>query len=160
MSKSWLIKVNATMYNILGGVREFGDKIPWYFEPDEQIEKGDIVFFYLTDSKTREEKHGYSAVDSMFKRFLFKGKIISVSNENLNNNKYWKDDKYWNDYEYRKKIKSENHKYVEIKITDVLYDYNIQSNLVDRRIWEIQYANKDVYELDANMVKSIERQIP
>lgn len=158
--KTWLIKVNATIYNILGGAREFGEEIPWYFQPDEQIEKGDIVFFYLTDSKTRKEKYGYSVVDSMFKRFLFKGEIISVSNENLDNNKYWKDDKYWNDYEYRRKIKSENPQYAEIKIIDVLYDYNIQSNSVDKRIWDFKYVNKDVYELDDNMVKSIERQIP
>ncbi len=159
--RNWLIKVNATMYNILGGVREFGQDIPWYFESDEQIQVGDIVFFYLTDSKTKNKKYGYSIVDPMFKRFLFIGEIRSIYDGESNVSKYWKDDKYWNDTNYRADIKkSGNHRFAEIRITELLYDYNIKSDTVDSRIWNIKYANKDVYELDVDMVNSIKRQIP
>lgn len=159
--RNWLIKVNATMYNILGGVREFCQDIPWYFGADEQIQVGDIVFFYLTDSKTKNKKYGYNVVDPMFKRFLFKGVVISVSDGGSNVSKYWKDDKYWNDLNYRAGIKkSENHRFAEIRITELLYDYNIKSDTVDSRIWNIKYANKDVYELDDAMVNSINQQIP
>ena len=154
MGRSWLIKVNSTMYNILGGVREFGAEIPWYFRAGAQLAVGDIVFFYLTDSKERENKYKYSVVDSMFKRFLFKGEIIGVSDKIL------KDDiKYWNDNEYRKRIESENHEYAKIRITEVLYDYNIKSEDVAKEIWKVENAKKDVYELDPVMVSSIQTQI-
>lgn len=153
MNKTWLIKVKATVYNILGGVREFGDGIPWYFEADADIKEGDKVFFYLTDSVGTSGTK-YNPVDEMFKRFLFEGKIVEILETNSD-----KDNKYWNDIEYREKIQQENHKYANIQITKVLYDYNIRSNDVCKRIWDIKYAAKDVYELDAEMEESISKNI-
>lgn len=155
MGRTWLIKVNATIYNILGGARQFGEKVPWHFESGMPVEAEDEVFFYLTDSEERETKEKYGLIDTLFKRFLFAGKILSVGNEIKNY-----DDRYWTDKEYQKNIESTNHEYAIIKITNVLYDYNITSDKVDKRMWDLKYAKKDVYELDSVMVNSIQAYIP
>lgn len=155
MNRVWLIKVNATIYNILGGAREYGGEIPWHFKDNLQVASGDKVFFYLTDSKARVSKNKYSLIDTLFKRFLFKGEILHVYNEIKDY-----DNVYWNDKDYKSIIESTNHGYAVIKITQVLYDFKIRSNMVDRRIWDLKYAKEDAYELDSDMVYSIQRHIP
>lgn len=158
MSRTWLIKVNATIYNIFGSARESGEKIPWHFEPGMPVEADDEVFFYLTDSKERETGQKYGLVDTLFKRFLFAGKVLTVGNRI----KDVRDDRrYWTDERYQKKIESTNHEYAVIEITKVLYDYKITSDKVaDSGIWDLKYADKDVYELDSVMANSIRAYIP
>ena len=151
---TWLIKVNATKYNILGAAREFGDELPWHFDSDEQIKEGDRVFFYLTGSKESDSKKQYSLIDQMFQRFLFEGVIKEIDCKNPE-----KDDKYWNDLKYKKQVEAKDLRYASITITEVLYDYIIMSSSVDKRIWNGEFAQKDVYELDSEMVQSIEKWI-
>lgn len=151
---TWLIKVNATKYNILGAAREFGDELPWHFAPDEQIKEGDRVFFYLTSSKESDSKKPYPLIDQMFQRFLFEGEIKEIDCKNPE-----KDDKYWNDLKYKKQVEAKDLRYASITITEVLYDYKIMSSFVDDRIWKNKKFRKDVYELDSEMVQSIEKWI-
>lgn len=154
MSNAWLIKVNATKYNILGGIRDFSENMPWYFDVEDQIEEGDVVYFYLTDSKGKNTVNQSSVVDNIFKRFILKGIIISADDQNLD-----LDEEYWTDEEYKNFIESKPHKYATIKITKDLWDYNIKSDNVAKEIWNGKYAYKDSYKLDLNMISSIEKNI-
>lgn len=156
---SWLINVNATKYNILGSVREFGKKMPWHVEKGSPIKEKDIVFFYLTDSEVEQPniEHGqrkYGKVNSLYKRFLFKGKVTKVTPERLDyDSEYWNDDDYQQQIE--KQVESGNYKYVIIKITENLYDYKIGKKMVNEK----NFPPCTLCPLDEKIVNKIQKKI-
>lgn len=157
-TKSWLINVNATIYNIFGSVMEFGEKIPWRLNKNKKPNIGDIVYFYLTNSEVREPdkenggKIAYSVVEPLFGRFLFKGVV-----ENNNDEYKAYDEKYWTNKKCMEdeKDKAGNYDYAIIRIKECLYEYNINKNMIGKDL----FSRCTLYELDEVLASKIEEEI-
>lgn len=148
MGKTWLIKVKATEYNILGAVRMHEEVLPWHFEKNASVERDDKVYFYLTNSKTNNKN---MLLDGMFKRFLFEGRVVRVLDDYDDS-----DSDFWNNSEHHDTVKNKELKSAFIEITKNLYDCQIRSGDVNPKIWDAKYKQCDVYTISAEMESSIQ----
>jgi hypothetical protein len=144
----WLVKIDATKYNFIGSCSELYDCIPWHFEGVTGAKEDDVVYFYLTDSKSKSD----SKV-GLFKRFLCKGKIIEFIPSTR------EDDSFWSDVEYREAVRDKCKNYARIKITESLVDYRILSSSVNSDIWNMKHIQEDVYKLTKEEICSIEEKV-
>ena len=155
-TKSWLINVNATIYNIFGSVMEFGEKIPWRLNKNKKPNIGDIVYFYLTNSKVKEPdkendgKKTNSVAQPLFGRFLFKGIVEEICEYEDYDEKYWTNKKYKDN----EKAEANEYNYAKIKIIECLYDYKIKKNMVEEK-----FSQCTLCELDKVLASKIEEEI-
>lgn len=124
-NKKWLVRVNATKYNLFGGVRKCGNTIPWYFDcVKDKVKKNDEVYLYFTDSEPDEGiKYSVGNIDDAYKRIVFRG-TITETNVSQEFTKY--DSEFWDDKEQEKQHNNERRFLVLIHIEEFMYDKNIR----------------------------------
>lgn len=124
-NKKWLVRVNATKYNLFGGVRKCGNTIPWYFDcVKDKVKKNDEVYLYFTDSEPNEgRKYSVGNIDDAYKRIVFRG-IITETNVSSEFGNY--DSEFWDDKEQEEQHKNKHSFLVLIHIEEFMYDKNIR----------------------------------
>ena len=135
---NWVINVSPTRYNFYGAVREFGKALPWDFPISQKIEEGDTVYFFLTatgvdgknesDAKT-EKEISKKMIEKILKRFVLKGVISEVKDEDDSDKKYWTDGKRGEDDKKKKHC-------AIIKITESFYDGEVLSGELEGFQWK------------------------
>lgn len=128
--QKWLVRVNATKYNLFGAVRNYGDIIPWYFDcVKNKVKENDEVYMYFTKSEPNEGRmYSVGNIDDAYMRMVFKGTVIKTNADIEYRNR---DSEFWNDKKQEKWYNENCSFLVLIRIEEFIYDKNIlYSNLI------------------------------